>query len=55
MKYEIIANTDVTIFEETVNEFLANGWKLQGGISTVSRKKAYTHEILHLQAMTKTT
>jgi hypothetical protein len=35
MQYEILVEDGIQNMERTVNQFLADGWELQGGISVV--------------------
>lgn len=63
MKYEIISRDDQAKLAEAVNEYLAAGWELQGGVSVASHfaswensRKGYTeseHFYIFAQALVK--
>lgn len=57
MQYKILSSAHIDILEREVNEFLAAGWQLIGGVSV-----AYKHEhspniishLVYVQAIAKT-
>ena len=52
MKYDIITADSAKYLGESVNEMLARGWQLQGGVSvSLSETDEYRHQIW-AQAMT---
>ena len=42
MKYDIICSTSVDDLIKWVNNKLKQGWKLQGGIATMTHQPSYT-------------
>jgi hypothetical protein len=49
-KYRVAQSSDYKKFVDDVNEALANGWLLQGGVSVRTNKDGYP---VYYQALTK--
>lgn len=50
-EYEILCSDAISGLERLVNEYLAKGWKLQGGVSAVEASHLGTR---YLQAVVRT-
>jgi hypothetical protein len=57
MEYLIIEDGDFRSFVSTINEYINNGWELQGGIAVItSMSQLSQYPVPHYyQAVTKTT
>ena len=49
MKYQIVETSSAKSLEAHINRFLAEGWKLQGGVSSVYNASGY----YYMQAIVK--
>jgi len=52
MKYFLVTSRDIKFMEDEVNEQIAAGWELQGGISISTLRNEFG-EVLFAQAMVK--
>jgi hypothetical protein len=53
MKYQVIASTNLTLFQARVEAALAEGWQLQGGMTTELFQHGSFWCNTYLQAMVK--
>lgn len=56
-QYKIVSNGHIDVLEREVNDLLAEGWQLQGGVG-VAYKHEHAHNLVshlvYVQAMVKT-
>lgn len=53
MRYEIFCNELISELEKEIDERLASGWKLVGGVAVTVVAGEYTDSYMYFQAMAK--
>lgn len=53
LKYQVVINRNLSEVISLVNEFLSNGWSLQGGIAIAQEENSVCWNVLYAQAVVK--